>query len=120
MFASSLVGFSIRSLIFDHYYRPEMPKDRLSMMVASAALVFSTSCTPQPVKPIEIKGPLVDTPQSYTPWKGVRRAVSPPAKDKPPDVPGSNADLENRISKIHSDIKTLDETLKPKPDGQDK
>jgi hypothetical protein len=89
------------------------------MMVASAALIISTSCAQQPVKPIEIKGPLVDTPQNYTPWRGVKKAVTPPVKDAPA-APGSTTDLENRISKIHSDIKTLDETLKPKPDGQDK
>jgi hypothetical protein len=89
-------------------------------MVASAALVFSTSCAQQqPVKPIEIKGPLVDTPQSYTPFRGVKKAMTPPVKDAPA-IPGSTTDLENRISKIHEDIRTLDDALKPRPDGQDK
>jgi hypothetical protein len=92
-----------------------MDKDRpLYMMVASAALVFSTSCTPhQSVKPIEIKGPLVDTPQiGYSPWG--KRTITP-KEDKPKEqsVPGSDADLVNRIEKIHSDLKALDNSLKP-------
>jgi hypothetical protein len=84
------------------------------MTVASAALLVSTSCAPhQPAKPIEIKGPLVDTPQSYSPFSGIRKAVAPKDKAKEQNVPGSDADLVSRIEKIHSDLKALDNSLKP-------
>lgn len=92
--------------------------DKGQIFAVASAMLTLANCAQQSVKPIEIKGPLVDTPQGYS--RPIRRPVSapatvpvPPQKPDEPSVPGSDADLGKRLDDISAGVKTLDNKLRP-------
>ena len=85
----------------------EMDKAR-AVLVSIALAIATVGCEHQPVKPIEVRGPLVDTPAKRWMPKS-KLIVIPPATELDPVDP----DLDNKLNKLNSSVRELDDRLRP-------